>query len=69
MARFEWTELSFEAVKKALVEATSLAFPVPQEHCILDTDVSDVAVGAVLSQRIDGIERPIAFFSRVMNET
>jgi len=65
MARFEWTEkaqLSFEALKKALVEATSLAFPVPQEHCILDTDASDVAVGAVLSQRIDGIERPIAFF-------
>jgi len=72
MARFEWTELaqlSFEALKKALVEATSLAFPVPQEHCILDTDASDVAVGAMLSQRIDGIERPIAFFSRVMNET
>jgi len=35
MARFEWTEeaqLSFEALKKALVEATSLAFLVPQEH-------------------------------------
>ena len=47
----------------------SLAFPVPQEPCILDTDASDVAVGAVLSQRLDGIERPIAFFSRVMNVT
>jgi len=56
-------------LKKALVEATSLAFPVPQEPCILDTDASDVAVGAVLSQRVDGIERPIAFFSRVMNVT
>jgi len=72
MARFKWSEeaqLAFEALKKALVEATSLAFPVPHEHCILDTDASDVAVGAVLSQRIDGVERPIAFFSRVMNET
>ena len=72
MARFEWSEeaqLAFEALKKALVEATSLAFPVPQEPCILDTDASDVAVGAVLSQRIGGIERPIAFFSRVMNVT
>jgi len=71
MARFEWSEeaqLAFEALKKALVEATSLAFPVPQEPCILDTDASDVAVGAVLSQRIGGIERPI-FFSRVMNVT
>ena len=52
-----------------MVEATSLAFPVPQEPCVLDTDASDVAVGAVLSQRVDGVERPIAFFSRVMNVT
>jgi len=68
MARFEWTEeaqQAFEALKKALVEATSLAFPVPQEPCILDTDASNVAVGGVLSHRIDGIERPIAFFSRM----
>ena len=72
MVRFEWSkeaQLAFEALKKALVEATSLAFPVPQEPCILHTDASDVAVGAVLSQRIDGVERPIAFFSRVMNVT
>jgi len=26
-------------------------------------------VGAIFSQKIDGIERPIAFFSRVMSET
>jgi len=72
MARFEWSEeaqQAFEALKKALVEATSLAFPVPQEPCILDTDAPDVAVGGVLSQRIDGIERPIAFFTRVINVT
>jgi len=72
MARFEWTEeaqQAFETMKKTLVEAASLAFPVLQEPCILDTDASDVAVGGVLSQRIDGIERPIAFFSRVMNVT
>ena len=70
MARFEWTDgaqQAFEALKKALVEATSLAFPLPQKPCILDTDTLDVAVGAVLSQKIDGVERPIAFFSRVMN--
>jgi len=39
MARFEWSEeaqQAFDALKKALVEATSLAFPLPQEPCILD---------------------------------
>ena len=67
--RSEEAQLAFETLKKALVEATSLAFPVPQEPCILDMDALDVAVGAVLSQRIDGVERPIAFFSRVLNVT
>jgi len=33
----------------------------------LDTDASDVAIRAVLSQVINGIERPIAFYSRIMN--
>jgi len=72
MARFECTDeaqLAFDELKKALVEATSLAFPLPRKPCILDTDASDVAVGAVLSQKVDGVERPIAFFSRVMNTT
>ena len=36
---------------------------------MLDTDASDVAIGAVLSQNVDGVERPIAFFSRVLNPT
>jgi len=72
MARFEWTEeaqQAFDVLKKDLVEATSLAFPLPLEPCILDTDASGVAVGAVLSQKVNGVERPIAFFSRVMNST
>ena len=54
-------------MKQALLRATALAFPVPGLPCILDIDDSDVAVGAVLSQIVDGVERPIAFYSRVMN--
>jgi len=71
-AKFEWTreaQEAFDRLKKALVKATSLAFLYPNRPCILDTDASDVAVGAVLSQKIDGVERPIAFFSRVLNDT
>ena len=67
---FKWSEqaeTAFCRLKQALVEATTLAFPVPGLPCILDTDASDVAVGAVMSQVIDGVERPIAFYSRIMN--
>ena len=44
-----------------------LAFPVPGLPCILDADDCDVAVGAVLSQVVDGIEILIAFCSMIMN--
>ena len=70
---FIWTEeaqASFDKLKKALIETEVLAYPHPDIPCMLDTeitDASDVAVGAVLSQVIDGVERPIAFFSRVVN--
>ena len=60
-------ELAFCRLKQSLLDATTLAFPVPGLPCILDTDGSDVAVGAVLSQVVDGVERPIAFYSRIMN--
>ena len=46
-----------------------LSFPQPGQPCILDTDASDVAVGAVLSQLVQGEERPIAFFSRVLGQS
>ena len=67
--RFEWTDEAdeaFQKLKTALMEVPILAFPHPNVPCILDTDASDVAIRAVLSQVI-GVERPIAFYSRVMN--
>jgi len=67
---FKWTDdadIAFTRLKQALLESTTLAFPVPGLPCILETDASDVAIGAVLSQVVDGVERPIAFYSRIMN--
>jgi len=58
---------AFDRLKEALMEITSLSFPVPYLPCILDTDALDVAIGAILSQKVDDEERPIAFFSQVMN--
>ena len=60
-------EASFNHLKTALTNAPILAFPSfsSQEPFILDTDWSKEAgtVGAVLSQRQDGIERPILYGS------
>ena len=56
-AKFEWTDeaqQAFDALKLALMEATSLAFPHPNLPCLLDTDASDVAHGAVLAQALMG---------------
>ena len=69
---FTWTDetqQSFEDLKRALLDVDTLAYPTPGTPCILDTDASDVAVGAVLSQMVDGVEKPIAYFSRVLNST
>ena len=60
---FEWTDDSqtaFVNLKRAVEEATTLSFPYPNIPCIVDSDASDVAIGAVLSQVIEGVERPIA---------
>jgi len=71
-SKFHWTleaQVAFEKLKEALCLVPVLSFPQPGQPCILDTDASDVAVGAVLSQQVQGEERPIAFFSRVLGRS
>jgi len=70
--RFHWSpeaQQAFEHLKRALAETVTLAYPQPNQTFILDTDASDVAVGAILSAMVDGVERPIAFLSRIMNSS
>ncbi|CAI5640726.1 unnamed protein product [Oreochromis niloticus] len=58
--RFGWTEdcaAAFEQLKTALVSAPVLAYPDPSQPFLLDTDASNVGVGAVLSQRGEAEER------------
>lgn len=67
-----WTKEADEAflkIKSVLTSPNVLANPDFQLPFIIESDASDVAVGAVLVQVIDGIRRPIAFFSRKLSAT
>ena len=67
-APFEWTigcQNAFDELRKRLVSSPVLAYPDYERRFILDTDASDVGIGAVLSQVSDcGSERVIAYASR-----
>ena len=54
---------AFQATKAALARATILAHPQPNTPISITTDASDMAVGAVLQQEVDGKLVPLAFFS------
>jgi hypothetical protein len=62
---FMWTsahEAIFDKLKSALVRAPVLAFPLPEGQFILDTDASDGAIGAVLSQ-VQGDETKVIAYA------
>ena len=62
-----WTselDKAFRESKEALAKATMLVHPGHEAPTSLTVDASDVAVGAVLEQLIDGVWKPLAFFSR-----
>ena len=54
----------FLGIKEALATATLLAHPKPDALTSVMTDASDIAVGGVLQQYIDGHWHPISYFSR-----
>ena len=61
---------AFDRLKAACLQAPILAFPDFNKPFLLETDASGRGLGAVLSQKqADGQYHPIAYASRVMNET
>ena len=61
---------AFDRLKAACLQAPILAFPDFNKPFLLETDASGRGLGAVLSQKqADGWYHPIAYASRVMNET
>ncbi len=64
--RFGWSEdcaAAFRQLKAALIHAPVLAYPDPNQPFLVDTDASNVGVGAVLSQRGEAGERVVAYYS------
>ena len=66
---FDWDEccrIAFESLKKLLLGKTILQQPDFEKEFVLETDASNVGLGAVLCQRINGELLPVAFASRKM---
>ena len=60
---------AFDTLKKAIAESITLALPRYDRSWILDTDASDYAIGAVLSQIDDnGREHPVCFASKNLDK-
>ena len=67
---FKWEEeeeAAFQTLKSLLTNAPVLTYPDPTKPYILDTDASNEAAGAVLSQEIDGQEHVVAYFSKTFS--
>jgi transposase InsO family protein len=69
-AKFQWTQECDEAfteLKRRLITSPVLAMPADEGEYTLDTDASNQAIGAVLSQIQNGNEKVIAYASRMLS--
>ena len=67
-----WTTAAtaaFEEIKDALANATFLVHPQPEAPINVMMDASDIVIGAVLQQLLDGQWCPLAYFSRKLSPT
>ena len=65
---FHWTSITqtaFDTMKTLLTTSPTLRHFQHTKPCVIETDASDIAIGAVCSQYDhDGLLHPIAFYSR-----
>jgi len=60
---------SFQEIKDALANATLLVHPKPDAPINVMSDASDIAIGAVLQQYLEGKWCPLSYFSRKLSPT
>jgi hypothetical protein len=68
---YEWSHEcanGFQDFKDQVTKAPILKHFEPMHQIVVETDGSDFAIGAVVSQVIDGRLHPIAFYSRKMDK-
>ena len=59
---------AFDDLKQALTSDTLLIYPKFSSELVVTTDVSNVRIGGILSQRDeDGNPRPVAYTARLLN--
>ena len=58
---------SFQTLKTALTQKPILRLPDFEKQFVLQTDVSDSGLGAVLLQEHDGVNMPVMYISRKLN--
>jgi hypothetical protein len=59
---------AFLELQQRLINAPVLRTVDPRLTFIVTTDASGFAVGAVLEQEEDGVRRPVAYYSKTLNE-
>ena len=71
--KWEWTgkeEKAFKELKERFTKEPVLAAPDINKKMRMEEDASDYATGGVLSMECgDGLWRPVAFLSKLLNET
>jgi len=69
--RWQWTEEAqntFEMLKRWFTTAPILRHFDPALPTVMETDASDFAIGAVLSQQVEGRLHPVAFHSQQVDK-
>ena len=63
----KWDQNAFSESKQILANATLLVHPDPMAQINITCEASDVAVGGVLQQYLNGMWQPLSFFSKKLN--